>query len=86
MTAAGFQFTLPEGAYYILADFSELSDMNDVEFATWLTSEGGVATVPGSSFYHDRTSGSRYVRFAFCKKLETLEAAADRLANLRALV
>ena len=86
LTAAGFRFTLPEGAYYILADFSELSDMNDVEFATWLTSEGGVATVPGSSFYHDRTSGSRYVRFAFCKKLETLEAAADRLANLRALV
>jgi aspartate/methionine/tyrosine aminotransferase len=86
LTAAGFQFTLPEGAYYILADFSELSDMNDVEFATWLTAEGGVATVPGSSFYHDRASGSRYVRFAFCKKRETLEAAAERLANLRALV
>jgi aminotransferase len=60
--------------------------MNDVEFATWLTAEGGVATVPGSSFYHDGASGSRYVRFAFCKKRETLEAAVERLANLRALV
>jgi len=86
LTTAGFQFTLPEGAYYILADFSELSDMHDVEFATWLAREGGVATVPGSSFYSDRTTGSRYVRFAFCKKRETLEAAADRLANLRARV
>jgi len=86
LTTAGFQFTLPEGAYYILADFSELSDLNDVEFATWLTREGGVATVPGSSFYHDRATGTRYVRFAFCKKRETLEAAAERLANLRAMV
>jgi aminotransferase len=63
-----------------------LSDLNDVEFATWLTREGGVATVPGSSFYHDRESGSRYIRFAFCKKRETLEAAAERMANLKALV
>jgi aminotransferase len=86
LSAAGFKFTVPEGAYYILADFSELSDMGDVDFATWLTREGGVATVPGSSFYHDRPNASRYIRFAFCKKRETLEAAAERLANLRALV
>jgi aminotransferase len=86
LTTAGFQFTLPEGAYYILANFSELSDLNDVDFATWLTREGGVATVPGSSFYHDRTTGTHFVRFAFCKKRETLEAAAERLMNLRAMV
>jgi aminotransferase len=86
LSAAGFKFTIPEGAYYILADFSGLSDMGDVDFATWLTREGGVATVPGSSFYHDRLNTSRYIRFAFCKKRETLEAAAERLANLKALV
>jgi len=86
LSAAGFKFTIPEGAYYILADFSELSDLGDVDFATWLTREGGVATVPGSSFYHDRLNTSRYIRFAFCKKRETLEAAAERLANLKALV
>src|SRR5215208_5946215 len=83
---AGFEFTVPEGAYYVLANFSELSDLNDVEFARWLASEIGVATVPGSSFYIDKTARCPYVRFAFCKKLETLERAIDRLVPLRAKV
>lgn len=86
LAEAGFRFTIPEGAYYFLADFSDLSELTDTEFALWLAREVGIATVPGSSFYHDRAAGSRYVRFAFCKKLETLEAAAERLAKLRALV
>ncbi|HJQ20846.1 MAG TPA: aminotransferase class I/II-fold pyridoxal phosphate-dependent enzyme [Gemmatimonadaceae bacterium] len=82
---AGFQFSVPEGAYYILADFSGLSDkMDDVEFATWMTKEVGVATVPGSSFYHDRKLGRSLVRFAFCKKFETLRRAAARLETLKA--
>jgi aminotransferase len=83
---AGFQFSVPEGAYYILADFSALDDRDDTTFARWLASEVGVATVPGSSFYHDRVLGRRLVRFAFCKKLETLERAAERLADLKARV
>jgi aminotransferase len=82
LAEAGFGFTLPEGAYYILADFSALSDMPDAEFAKWMTREIGVATVPGSSFYHDPALGRSLVRFAFCKKLETLERAAERLAGL----
>jgi aminotransferase len=82
---AGFQFSVPEGAYYILADFSALADkMDDVEFATWMTKEVGVATVPGSSFYHDRKLGASLVRFAFCKKFETLRRAAARLETLKA--
>jgi aminotransferase len=83
---AGFRFAIPEGAYYILADFSALDDRDDTTFARWLASEVGVATVPGSSFYHERSLGRRFVRFAFCKKLETLERAAERLADLRARV
>ena len=42
-----------------------------------------MATVPGSSFYHNPSDGSRHVRFAFCKTLEMLEQAAERLAKLR---
>jgi aminotransferase len=83
---AGFAFSVPQGAYYILADFSELSGDSDVEFAKWMTREVGVATVPGSSFYHDREMGRALVRFAFCKKLETLERAGERLQSLRARV
>jgi aminotransferase len=83
LTEAGFDFAVPEGAYYILADFSRLSDRDDVEFAKWMTKEVGVATVPGSSFYHDRALGRSLVRFAFCKKLETLERAAARLRTVK---
>jgi aminotransferase len=86
LSEAGFRFTVPEGAYYVLADFSELSDLGDTEFATWMAREVGVATVPGSSFYHDRALGRNLVRFAFCKREETLERAAERLAGLRARV
>ena len=83
---AGFRFAMPEGAYYVLADFSELSDMNDVQFSRWLAEEIGVAPVPGSSFYHSRPRGRRLVRFAFCKRLATLERAAERLLEVRARV
>jgi aspartate/methionine/tyrosine aminotransferase len=88
LTEAGFTFTQPEGAYYVLADFSGLSDMDDVTFAKWMIEEIGVATVPGSSFYSPDTKslGRNLVRFAFCKKYETLKRAAERLATVRALV
>jgi aspartate/methionine/tyrosine aminotransferase len=82
----GFRFSVPQGAYYVLTDFSDLSALPDDEFARWMTREIGVAPVPGSSFYHDPALGRRMVRFAFCKKLETLERAGERLANVRAHV
>lgn len=80
---AGFKFWVPEGAYYILADFSAISSDDDVTFAKWMAKEIGVATVPGSSFYHDPVMGRSLVRFAFCKKLETLARAVERLGQLR---
>jgi aminotransferase len=88
LTDAGFTFTQPEGAYYVLADFSGLSDMDDVTFAKWMIEEIGVATVPGSSFYSpdNKAMGRSLVRFAFCKKYETLKRAAERLATVRASV
>jgi aminotransferase len=80
LRAAGFRFAEPQGAYFFFADFSALSDLDDVAFATWLTREIGIATVPGSSFHRPGSpDGSHYVRFAFCKKEETLAAAAERL-------
>ena len=83
---AGFTFTPPEGAYYILADYSAISDLDDVAFAHWLAKEVGVATVPGSSFHPSGSGPRRYVRFAFSKKLETLHAAAERLAAMPSAV
>ena len=81
---AGFSFTAPEGAYYILAGYESMSTLGDVEFARWLAREVGVATVPGSSFHVAGGAPRNYVRFAFCKRAETLQAAAERLATIPA--
>ena len=83
---AGFRYSPPEGAYYILADFSEISDLESREFAIWLAKEVGVATVPGMSFYSRPELGKSVTRFAFCKRLQTLEKAAERLVTMRASV
>jgi aminotransferase len=79
---AGFRAFLPDGAYYVMTDITGLTDEDDVTFAKALTASPGVATVPGSSFYSRPELGRSKVRFAFPKKLETLDAAAARLATL----
>ena len=83
LVSAGFRLTPPEGAYYVLADFSGLSDLPDDEFSHWLTREIGVAPVPGSSFYSRPELGRHLVRFAFCKTEETLQMAVGRLQQCR---
>ena len=82
LEAAGFRCFVPAGAYYVMTDISRLTDEDDVTFARRLTASPGVATVPGSSFYSRPELGRNKIRFAFPKKLETLRAAADRLARL----
>lgn len=83
----GFVANLPEGAYYTMADFSQLdipqAQWDDVEFALWMTKEIGVAVVPGSKFYSTPGHGAKSVRFAFPKRLETLHEAGARLARMR---
>ncbi len=82
LTAAGFKCFRPRGAYYVMTDISAFGFADDISFAKHLVQEVGVAPVPGSSFYRDPGDGAKQVRFAFCKKLETLDAAARRLAKL----
>ncbi len=83
---AGFHCHRPDSAYYILADFSDLQpDMDDLEFAMWMTKEVGVAAIPAGTFYADKALGGKMVRFAYPKKEETLLAASQRLATLRSL-
>jgi aminotransferase len=81
LVRAGFRCEAPEGAYYILADFSGLSELDDTGFAHWLARERGVAPVPGSSFFSHPDLGRRYVRFVFCKTDDLLEEAALRLTG-----
>jgi len=80
---AGFNCDAPEGAYYVMCDIADFGFADDIEFTKHLIREIGVAVVPGSSFYHDKSLGSQQVRFCFCKKDETLEAAAENLTKLK---
>ncbi|MGH2523761.1 MAG: methionine aminotransferase [Anaerolineales bacterium] len=78
---AGLRVSLPQGTYFIMADFSPLGYDDDVAFCRWLTTEVGVAAIPPTAFYSDEHKhlGRTWARFAFCKRLETLEKAAERL-------
>lgn len=82
LSSAGFAVTIPEGAYFVVADIRPLRFTNDVEFCRWLVRELGVAAIPMTAFYDRKEAGDFLVRFAFCKRRETLEAALTRLAPL----
>ena len=82
LRAAGFECSVPRGAYYIMADTSGLTSGDDIEFTHYLVKDVGIAVVPGSSFFHEPSAGSRYIRFCFCKQEKTLRAAVERLQKL----
>jgi aminotransferase len=79
---AGFRCYRPRGAYYVMTDIRAFGYKNDIDFASYLVKEIGVACVPGSSFYKHPKDGSQQVRFAFCKRPETLDEVALRLQKL----
>jgi len=78
---AGLKFSEPEGAYYVMVDISEFRCQSDRAFCEWLTSDVGVAAVPGSSFFREPVND--YIRFHFAKSAETLVSAGERLLDLR---
>jgi len=93
---AGFRCTPPQGAYYILTDYSAVAaaiaetgsaggrraPLDDTAFAVWLSREVGVTPVPGSSFFRDPALGRSYIRFVFCKTDDVLHEAASRLRTI----
>ncbi len=83
LRSVGLDCRAPDGAYYVMADFSDFPFEDDWAFAMYLVERLGVATVPGSSFYGDPKDGSRYIRFMFSKKDETLDEALRRLEALK---
>lgn len=77
----GLQFTRPQGAYYVLVDISEFGYESDLTFCEDLARKVGVGAVPGSSFFKEPEN--RYIRFHFAKQDATLNAALDRLAEIK---
>jgi len=84
LTGSGFRCFKPHGAYYIMTDISAFGFPDDIAFAKYLVKDIGVAAVPGSSFYRNPADGRTHLRFTFCKTEKTFQAAAERLAKLKA--
>ncbi len=80
---AGTDFTIMQcsGTYFQLLGFDAVSDENDFDFAVRLTKKIGVASIPLSVFYKDRTD-NKVLRFCFAKEDKTLEQAAERLMKM----
>lgn len=86
LSDVGFEVAPPQGTYFAIADFSRFSKDDDRTFARRLIEEQGVAAIPPSVFYKVHPEeGRRLIRFAFCKRKETLQAAAERLKMLKGL-
>lgn len=81
---AGFRYTVPNGAYYVMVDISEFGVTDDVAFCEWMARNAGIAGVPGSSFFREKITN--YVRFHYAKSEVTLAEAGKRLIKLRALL
>lgn len=81
----GFRVYEPAGTYFIMAEHEAVSRrvgvLGDVALCRWLTSEAKVAAIPPSAFYQDTAEGSKYIRFAFCKREATIDEAIRRLRS-----
>ncbi len=82
MQNSAFEFTPAQGTYFQLADYSRISDMDDVSFSRWLTTEKGIAAIPVSVFCQKPDPDMKMVRFCFAKNEETLRQAGDLLCQL----
>ncbi|MDP6173797.1 MAG: hypothetical protein QGF09_06495 [Rhodospirillales bacterium] len=81
---AGFRISPPEGSYYLFADYRQVPALQGrapMAAALYLIEKAGVAPVPGDNFYRVGNEGARYLRFAFCRSIERLREAGQRLAQ-----
>jgi N-succinyldiaminopimelate aminotransferase len=82
LSRLGFEVYPSAGTYFLCAGFSAFGFDDDVVFSRYLTEHIGVAAIPPSVFHDTRGEGRNYIRFAFCKKDETLREAVARLEKL----
>nr|XP_018685062.1 PREDICTED: kynurenine--oxoglutarate transaminase-like isoform X3 [Musa acuminata subsp. malaccensis] len=87
LSDVGFQISFkPQGSVFVFAELPKNWLVSDIEFVKVLIEKAGVAAVPGCGFFHgdidDQNLRTRYVRFAFCKGSDTLNAAARKLQDI----
>lgn len=76
---SAWQFLPSQGSYFVTADYSALSDLNDMDFCHYLAQTQGVAAIPYSAFYKNAPENQRLIRFCIAKKRQTLDAAISKL-------
>lgn len=69
------------GTYFQLLDYSEISNEKEMDFASRLCSDYGIAAIPISSFY-SRGDDNKVLRFCFAKQESTLQKAAKILCKI----
>ncbi|XP_052169334.1 uncharacterized protein LOC127786049 [Oryza glaberrima] len=89
LTDFGFRISFkPQGSIFVFVELPRSWQLSDMDFVTNLIKNAGVAAVPGRGFFHSSTDDPsyhhRYVRFAFCKSNDTLNAAAEKMRKLAA--
>ncbi|MEU2440937.1 pyridoxal phosphate-dependent aminotransferase [Streptomyces rubradiris] len=82
LTAAGFEVFRPAGTYFITTDIRPLGEQDGFAFCRALPERAGVVAIPNAVFYDNREAGAPFVRFAFCKGVDVLREAAERLRTM----
>lgn len=82
MKATPFTCITSHGSYFECYSYAGLSDLNDKDFAIYLTKQYGVATIPVSAFYKNGED-NQVIRFCFAKQETTLEKAVEKLIKLK---
>jgi aminotransferase len=85
LTRAGLTPSVPQGAYYVLADATIIPGADAKQKARRLLADIGIATVAGSAFFgtdsSGRNRGDNLLRFCYAKKDAELEEACRRLES-----
>jgi N-succinyldiaminopimelate aminotransferase len=79
---AGSKVFRPAGTYFVTTDIRPLGEKDGIAFCRALPERAGVVAIPNAVFYDDREAGAPFVRFAFCKRREILQEAAERLRRI----
>jgi len=96
LSDVGLTPVVPQGSYFALGNFEKIPEKHfmkdsttpkDYQFCRWLTTNIGVAAIPPSAFYSVENGflGKNFARFAFCKRDDVMDAAAERLQKLKTL-
>lgn len=75
----GFKFTVPQGAYYILIDFSARYFNNDEDAANIILEQAKVAMVPGRAFYVDANKGKNFLRLCYALNKDRVSLGLEQL-------